>query len=566
MTDAAQTQPAAGGAAATLDYRQPQTKTGLTEPSVMDQALAVLDRHRWVFLGLIILIYLAGFNGQWHVGADSALYVSLGRNLATGQGYTYQGEPHTWVEPGLPLLIAASFKVFGVDVLWPVNLLMLGLGLLSLFLIYELFKLHAGRPVAVMITCLTGITEIFFQYVYEIRTDIPFFVGLLTFLLGYERLFAERIWREWQAWLLMLVGLWVMLLFRPVVMTFLGALFAASIWHVIRGPRRLRHAGVIVLAIGCLMMFRAVDPRRANVGEAVYRESVLRELVTERREAVTERTLKRFLPKVAQELFPEAVFAFEFGDGLDQIICGFFVLSSIWLLRYRVLWAMWIGATFAQVIIWWPLTRYFMPILPFMLYAAHIPVRAFAGKLERLDRKYAWAFVAGCTTALVLVNAAHVLRSVYYQHRRPFLTHYMDGKHLGTTELAAKMQDVVGDDDVVLADSHRVLSYFSGGKRVLELPKYKQGPPSPEILAAFDAKVRQAKTVYVVLPAHGRLQQHMARLGIAAGAPVLTATNYTMNRAVKASTTQPSILPIQPKKTPTPDKDTALPADDEEGL
>lgn len=567
MSDAVQSlPPAAASGTTTLEYREPRTVEALPDKPVMDQALEVLDRYRWVFFGFIIVIYLAGFNGQWRVGADSALYVSLGRNLATGQGYTYQGEPHTWVEPGLPLLIAASFKVFGVDVLWPVNLIMLGLGLLSLFLIYQLFKLHAGRPVAVMITCLTAITEIFFQYVYEIRTDIPFFVGLLTFLLGYERLFAERIHHEWQAWLLMIVGLWGMMLFRPVVMTFLGALFAACAWQVIRGPRRLRHVGVAVLAVACVLAFRAVDPRRANVGDTVYRESVLRSLLTERTADVATRTLTKFLPKVSQELFPEAIFAFEFGDGFDQMVCAFFVLSSIWLLRYRVLWALWILATFAQVLIWWPLTRYFMPVLPFMLFAAHIPVRAFVTKLERLDRKYAWAMVAGCTTALVLVNAAHVLRGVYYQHREPFLTHYMDGKHLGTTELGTKMRDVVRDEDVVLADPHRVLTYFSGGKRVLELPKYKQGPPSPEILAAFDAKVREARNVYVVLPAHGRLQQHMARLGLMAGAPVLTATNYTMNRAVKAPTMQPSILPMLPGiAPPIPSEDTPLPSDDDEG-
>ena len=561
MNDVVQSQPAA---AATLDYRGPATARAMPEKPVMDVALEALDRYRWFVFGLIAVIYLAGFNGQWHVGADSALYVSLGRNLATGEGYTYQGEPHTWVEPGLPLLIAASFKVFGVDVLWPVNLVMLGLGLVSLFLIYRLFERHAGRPVAVMITGLTGIAEVFFQYVYEIRTDIPFFVGLLTFLIGYERLFAERIHHEWKAWLLMLVGLWVMMLFRPVVMTFLGALFLACAWHAVRGPRRLRHVGVAVLAIACLMAFRAVDPRRANVGDTVYRESVLRDLLTERPRDVAVRTLTKFLPKVAQELFPEAIFAFEFGDGIDQAMCGFFVLSSIWLLRRRVLWSLWIGATFAQVLIWWPLTRYFMPVLPFMLFAAHVPIRAFVTKLERLDRKYAWALVAGCTTALVLVNAAHVLRGVYYQHRRPFLTHYMDGKHVGTTELGAKMRDVVRDEDVVLADPHRVLSYFSGGKRVLELPKYKQGPPSPQLLAAFDRKVLDARNVYIVLPAHGRLQQHMSRLGLAAGAPVLTATGYTMNRAVKVSTTQPSILPLQ-KKIPVPTDDSALPSDDDEG-
>ena len=560
MSDAVSARPASA-ATTTLDYRQPSTETAA--PYVMDEALALADRFRWVLFGLIGLAYLAAFNGQWRVGADSALYVSLGRNLATGQGYTYQGEPHTWVEPGLPLLVAASFKLFGIGVLWPVHVVMLGLGVLSLFLLYQLFKLHAGRPVAVMITCLTGIAEVFFQYVYEIRTDVPFFAGLLLFLLGYERLFQPKIHREATAWLMMLGGLWGMLLFRPVVMTFLGALFLACAWHVLRGPRRLRHVGVAVLAVACVMMFRSVDPRRANVGATVYRESVLRELLTERTGDVVDRTLTKFLPKVAQELFPEAVFGFEFGDGLDQLLCAFFVLASIWLLRRRVLWSMWIGATFAQIIIWWPLTRYFLPVLPFMLYAAHIPVRALSRKIERLDRNYAWAFIAGCTAALVVVNAAHVVRFAWVQHKRPFLTHFMDGKHVGTTELGTLMADAVRDDDVVLADSHRVLSYFSGGKRVLELPKWKQGTPSPELLAAFDAKIKEARNVYIVLPAHARLQQHLTRLGIAAGAPVLSATNYTMNRAVAAPTTQPTTAPTT--TAPVQKPETALPSDDDEG-
>src|SRR5688572_18701792 len=87
--------------------------------------LAFLDRRRpWIFV-ILGLLLAAGYNGQWRISPDSALYVELGRNLAEGAGFTYHGEPHTWVEPGLPYTIGASFKVFGVDNFHPLMLVML---------------------------------------------------------------------------------------------------------------------------------------------------------------------------------------------------------------------------------------------------------------------------------------------------------------------------------------------------------------------------------------------------------------------------------------------------------
>ena len=75
--------------------------------------LAWADQRRWWLFGAVALLYLAGFNGQWRVSPDSALYASLGRNLYEGKGYTYQGERHTWVEPGFPWLISRGFRLAG---------------------------------------------------------------------------------------------------------------------------------------------------------------------------------------------------------------------------------------------------------------------------------------------------------------------------------------------------------------------------------------------------------------------------------------------------------------------
>src|SRR4051794_38090377 len=64
------------------------------------------DAHRRKLFVAVLALYLLAFNGQWRVDADSALYLTLGRNLAEGRGYTYHGLPHSLAYPGMPWLLA----------------------------------------------------------------------------------------------------------------------------------------------------------------------------------------------------------------------------------------------------------------------------------------------------------------------------------------------------------------------------------------------------------------------------------------------------------------------------
>ena len=146
------------------------------------------DRWRaWLFAAVVI-VYAVSITGRWRVAPDSALSMSLGRSLAEGQGFTYHGKPHDWVEPGLPYVVAASFKLFGVENYPPLTFFTLACGVVSLALIYWIVKLYAGRPTAVMITLPLAICETFYRYCFQIVTDMPFLVGLFAVLLGYERL------------------------------------------------------------------------------------------------------------------------------------------------------------------------------------------------------------------------------------------------------------------------------------------------------------------------------------------------------------------------------------------
>ena len=122
----------------------------------------------------------------------TALYLSIGRNLVEGHGYTFHGKAHRLAYPGLPLVFGGLFKAFHTRGLLPALILMPLLGLAALGLVYRLFLLHAGRPTAVVVTAGVGMTRLFYRYSFELLTDLPFLFGVLMFLVGYEAIFHRR--------------------------------------------------------------------------------------------------------------------------------------------------------------------------------------------------------------------------------------------------------------------------------------------------------------------------------------------------------------------------------------
>ena len=141
-------------AAPVVEYA-PRPATPPPQPSaamLSDRVLALADRHRRKLFVALLFMYLLGFNAQWRVEPDSALYLTVGRNLAEGHGYTYHGQPHHLAYPGLPLLFSGIFKLFGSRTLVPSLVVMLLLGAATLALTYRLFFLYAGRPTAVLMT------------------------------------------------------------------------------------------------------------------------------------------------------------------------------------------------------------------------------------------------------------------------------------------------------------------------------------------------------------------------------------------------------------------------------
>ena len=157
-----------------------------------DKVLEIVDRHRHVLFLALFGMYALGFNGQWRVERDSALYLTLARNLSQGLGYSYRGIPHHLAYPGLPLLFAGVFRLLHTQSVVPLLVLMMLLAWAGLGLSYRLFLLHSGRPTAVMVTLGLGMTRLFYRYSFELLSDMPFLVAVLAFLVGFESIFFAR--------------------------------------------------------------------------------------------------------------------------------------------------------------------------------------------------------------------------------------------------------------------------------------------------------------------------------------------------------------------------------------
>ncbi len=135
-----------------------------------------LSRRRFVAAALfVVLLYLAGVAGQWRPKSDGALYLGIGRSLAEDGTYSFSGQPNNVVTPGLPMVLAASQKLFG-EGYWVPHLLMTLSGLAVCVLAYWAVSRLGGRGMGLAVVTCCLFSHSFYGYAHVILTDMPFAV------------------------------------------------------------------------------------------------------------------------------------------------------------------------------------------------------------------------------------------------------------------------------------------------------------------------------------------------------------------------------------------------------
>jgi len=471
-------------------------------PLLSDRILNFADRHRYKLFAALVGLYLLGINGHWRLEPDSALYLNIGRNLANGLGYTYHGEAHHLAFPGLPVMFAGAFKLFHTSRPEPLLGITMLIGAATLGLTYRLFLLHAGRPTAVLMTFGLGISRLFYRYCFELLSDMPFLLGVMAFLVGYEAVFHRREMGEcdagaaararWYDWVLLVGGLALAVAMRPAMWALLMAIVLAMAWSAIRGPRRWPQLVGCLAVVGVGILFWKIDPRHAGNYSMGQYEDQLFDSTLPHLGLLLHQMFFEYVPRLFEATLCQALFGCRLGAGLNTL-AGIVVLAvGVSLFWQRPLWGLWIVMTIAMMLIAVkPLDRYFLEVLPLLVYGWWRGIRWLNWRMGGPwgNRLFLALFVFGGFT-----NLCRTGEFVVEQRGVPFLDHYKEGRYASMDKVARLVRDHIGPNDWVLAPPKfaRILTFLSHRKAVEPVAQTQLDPARQAVyvLEPLDEPVR----------------------------------------------------------------------------
>jgi len=343
-------------------------------------------RLMWSAIACIVAAYLLTVTGKWRPTPDSSLYLGLGRSLAEQGTYLFNGEINSFVSPGLPLILAGLYKL-GVPGYWLENLFVALCAVGTLWLAYVVFARISDKRMAMAVVACTAASYTFFFNSHRILTDLP--SALLFFVSFYGCLRAD----EGSAW-------WML----PVIL-------AVAVGTIIRVPHVLVVGAMAVgLAINKPMFGRA--GKRLLYGGAILVVSgallaifyALARICGDKPPAYMTRLPGRGAPSIFAAILTILKATVQMPDALAEAVTS----RSIVVVTEAAGAAVVILTVIGLVVIWkqgrrlipttcvlFPLslavlgsfkphsTRYLLPVLPLMIYAALVGLRRTVRRIRR---------------------------------------------------------------------------------------------------------------------------------------------------------------------------------------
>lgn len=383
------------------------------------------ERHRWWLIAFVIVLLLAGFNGQWRMSRDATLYATIGQQIAQGNGFTHPSGAEGRANPGLPYLLAWIFHAFGAQVMWPAVTAIMLCSVAIVLLTYRLFILHADRGTAAVITLLVGVCYTFQVHTMDVLTDVPFMLGAMLFLVGYEAVVRGG-GRWWLDWPTLGAGIAVMSVFRVVVVVFIAAALIALVWRMVRDPMRWRLLFVLLTILSVALLVRMGDPRNEGAMILAPKELEVLQKLGPDLNVTIRRMWSENVPGLFWDTTSKALLGNKFGIPQMDFAVGVTVfLSGVLLVRRRILWGALVFLFMAQWCFFLPDVRYFLPVLPLMAYAWWlVAVRLSEGMAAPWGGRLAIALLA----LWIGPNFARTCGVIGQQRCILFYEHYQDGR------------------------------------------------------------------------------------------------------------------------------------------
>jgi hypothetical protein len=451
---------------------------GVEDRSPLPWLIGRIAHLQKVFYVLIGLLYVAAFNGQWRIGLDSAIYRGLGASLAAGHGFRFGDWAGSVVYRGLPLVLAGVQLVAG-NAAWPAVCIVLACGIGALFIIFKLIRLHEPAWVAICVTCGVGINSIYLQYCNELMTDVPFILGMLVALWGYDLLLKAIDGGDRRQTLRMVllcgVGLIVAGSMRPTFWILAAGLGISVCVELIRRGHVFRAVALAaVMGITVLLLF--INARiylHTHVMSLMWQdtsEPLPVQLQAHHALGGYENEFIGHLEDDSNLIFaragamlyddlPKSFFGVRmgyFGAGLSLIVL---LLAIVGLGRRHLPWALITLLTVAVTLVWSTQARYYTAVLPFLLLGWLKGLLWIANRLPVSLRH--WPIMLGLllpTTTNLVMDA----RFIREQRAVSFLETYKEGKYVPLMHLSQVIAAKVPPGETVIGPSAPILSYLSG--------------------------------------------------------------------------------------------------------
>ena len=447
------------------------------------------DRTRYAWFAALGLLYLAGFSANWRVTPDSSIHLGLARSVAEGGGFVDATGREAMVTPGL----AYTLAVVGGRPGYAAQAIMLCFAAAVLVLTWRLIRLHLDRPTATVIVVLLGCNRMFYEHATGLLTEVPFTAGFMLLLLGHER----RLTRQGSlsiALIMLVAGLAVMTVYRSVGLVFAGGYVLNELVRLARRAGRPRLTLGVAAAVAAL----------AAGGLALLPALRLDALLLLRSLGDTSPTV---LALNTLELLGESVFDALIGQDLHPVIAlpvSVGVLAATFQLgRGRPLWAVLLGLSVLQWVVFQPTGRYLLPFLPVLLLGVWTATVCLCGPRHTTPRDWLCGFVL---IGLLVPNLVGVGRVIVEQRSPNFYARYADGKYLPVRRLAAWMDENTPPGAVIMVnpDMPEPLAYFCRRGVVHDPNRFALNAPA----------------VFAVTPIDDRRREGLARLRWSLGEPL----------------------------------------------
>lgn len=500
-----------------LDYKLPQAAPRRApEPVVPWIANGLIKRRKLAILASLIPI-IVSFNGRWRMGLDSSIYRGLARSIASGKGYHFGDFGTHQVYPGLPMLLAGIARIFGEHVFRPIVplLLMVGMALLTLLLVYHLIARNYPQWIAICVVSCMGVNSWFVRLSQEVLTDMPFLLGAIAALLGWDMLRTARDTNSRaKAAILMSAGLALAAVMRPTFWILVLALVCYWAWGLIRGIFKggwqLYACCLGILALLCVG-FWALDPRTGAFHplsggyEAEMLESLQEGKAPQMDAETAQQPLRVRIVREIRQLFGSHLAATFLGQELPAFanvtLAVLLVGSSLLVARKQPVWAMFMVFTVCITLMLSTAPRYYVMILPFLLLGAFLLLSKIGEWVGGGWHDPVWGIAI---LPLLVLNIAKIVPFVFEQQRVPFYESgmrfydtYRSGKFAPVIHLADLVREKVPTGARVITPSAQIVRYLSDREVMMEreLVSAKRGIKHyPERLASLNI-------VYAAFPA-----------------------------------------------------------------